>query len=132
MKLHKLVYYSQAWSLVWDGRPLFRDRIEAWVNGPVVRRLYTLHRGEYEVSRRHFTGGSSAALSSDQRESIDIVLEHYGSKTASWLSELTHREQPWHRARTGLAPLERGESAITQESMYEYYDGISQAQHANA
>ncbi len=27
MKLQKLVYYSQAWSLVWDDRPLFDDRI---------------------------------------------------------------------------------------------------------
>ena len=34
MKLQKLVYYSQAWSLVWDDKPLFRERIEAWANGP--------------------------------------------------------------------------------------------------
>ena len=36
MKLQKLVYYCQAWSLVWDEQPLFKERIEAWVNGPVV------------------------------------------------------------------------------------------------
>jgi len=30
MKLQKLVYYSQAWSLVWDEKPLFRAQIEAW------------------------------------------------------------------------------------------------------
>ena len=30
VKLHKLLYYSQAWSLVWDDRLLFRARIEAW------------------------------------------------------------------------------------------------------
>lgn len=29
MKLEKLVYYSQAWSLVWDDKPLFRSKIEA-------------------------------------------------------------------------------------------------------
>ena len=40
MKLQKLVYYSQAWSLVWDDRPIFRDRIYAWANGPVIRNLY--------------------------------------------------------------------------------------------
>jgi uncharacterized phage-associated protein len=34
-KLQKLVYYSQAWSLVWDQRPLFNERIEAWANGPI-------------------------------------------------------------------------------------------------
>lgn len=27
MKLQKLVYYSQAWSLVWDEKPLFQERM---------------------------------------------------------------------------------------------------------
>ena len=31
-KLQKLVYYCQAWSLVWDEEPLFEARIEAWAN----------------------------------------------------------------------------------------------------
>ena len=42
-KLQKLVYYCQAWSLVWDDEPLFPDDIEAWANGPVVRKLYDIH-----------------------------------------------------------------------------------------
>jgi uncharacterized phage-associated protein len=36
MKLQKLVYYAQAWSLVWDEEPLFDQPIEAWSNGPGV------------------------------------------------------------------------------------------------
>ena len=51
MKLQKLVYYSQAWSLVWDDKSLFRDRIEAWANGPVIRNLYKAHRGQFLVSK---------------------------------------------------------------------------------
>ncbi|HCU23588.1 MAG TPA: hypothetical protein DF383_01115, partial [Deltaproteobacteria bacterium] len=50
MKLQKLVYYSQAWSLVWDEKPLFKEKIEAWTNGPVVPALYRLHRGKFEIS----------------------------------------------------------------------------------
>lgn len=50
MKLQKLVYYAQAWSLVWDEQPLFPDDFEAWANGPVVRSLYDLHRGQFRVS----------------------------------------------------------------------------------
>jgi uncharacterized phage-associated protein len=42
-KLQKLCYYSQAWHLVWDERPLFDERIEAWANGPVTRSLYSSH-----------------------------------------------------------------------------------------
>ena len=50
MKLQKLVYYSQAWSLVWDEKQLFEEDIEAWANGPVVRDLFDYHRGMYEIS----------------------------------------------------------------------------------
>jgi len=39
-KLHKLLYYCQAWSLVWDEKPIFDSRIEAWISGPVVREIY--------------------------------------------------------------------------------------------
>ena len=39
-KLQKLVYYCQAWSLVWDERELFPERLEAWADGPVCPDLY--------------------------------------------------------------------------------------------
>ena len=35
MKLQKLVYYSQVWTLVWDEEPLFPEVIQAWGKGPV-------------------------------------------------------------------------------------------------
>jgi len=49
MKLQRLVYYSQAWHLAWDGVPLFPERIEAWANGPVVPVLYEALKGEFLV-----------------------------------------------------------------------------------
>ena len=33
----RLVYYAQAWSLMWDERFLFPEPIEAWANGPVAQ-----------------------------------------------------------------------------------------------
>ncbi|MHB8703172.1 MAG: Panacea domain-containing protein [Candidatus Tyrphobacter sp.] len=124
MKLHKLVYYAQAWSLVWDDKPLFKDRIEAWINGPAIPRLYHLHRGEYEVTKRHFVRGDPTALSDKQRKTIDMVLRDYGGMTARELSELTHCEAPWKDAREGLSPMERGDREITRGSLYEYYDSL--------
>ncbi|MGH7905267.1 MAG: Panacea domain-containing protein, partial [Candidatus Binataceae bacterium] len=66
MKLQKLVYYSQAWSLVWDEKPLFRDRIEAWASGPVVPNLYRKHRGKFEVA--NWPSGDPSRLSGVQRD----------------------------------------------------------------
>lgn len=124
MKLQKLVYYSQAWALVWDDKALFRERIEAWANGPVVRRLYDVHRGHYRVDR--IAGGFSRKLDNEQRDTVDAILEFYGDKSSQWLSDLSHMEHPWRdaRARHGLAAGERGNAVIRHADMAEYYTGL--------
>lgn len=124
MKLHKLVYYSQAWSLVWDDKPVFHDRIEAWANGPVIRSLYNEHKGRFQVGS--IKGSDWKLLDSDQRETIDAVLNYYGDKSSQWLSDLSHMEAPWRqaRAKAGLASGQRGNACITHASMAEYYSGL--------
>ena len=125
MKLQKLLYYSQAWHLVWEEEQLFPERIEAWANGPVVPRLYQVHRGQFSVGTNGtWSHGDSSKLSASQRGSIDAVLKFYGDKTGSWLSELAHRERPWREARAGLAPGERGQKEITKATLAEYYGGL--------
>ena len=124
MKLQKLVYYSQAWSLVWDEAPLFHDAIEAWANGPVVSNLYRAHRGKFVVSRTDFPAGDPTKLNGTQRDTVFGVLRFYGDKTPEWLSDLTHAERPWQQARVGLQPGQRGEQTITPESMYAYYSTL--------
>ena len=124
VKWHKLLYYSQAWSLVWDDRPLFKARIEAWANGPVVPAVYDLHRGHYSV--RSWPAGNPDALDTDARETIDAVLDFYGTKSSTWLSSLTHKEDPWKNARGDLLPGQIGNQEITQAAMAEYYHGLVQ------
>ena len=118
-KLQKLVYYSQAWSLIWDDRPLFRERIEAWANGPVSPDLYGAHRGAFSVAQ--IQQGNAGNLDEAARETIDAVLGHYGDKSSQWLSDLTHREDPWRNARSGLQDGERGQVEITHGAMADYY-----------
>lgn len=122
MKLQKLVYYSQAWGLVWDEEPLFESSIEAWANGPVIPDLYREHQGQFKVSS--ISQGSSDNLSDDQKETIDKVLEFYGDKSAHYLSDLTHAEEPWKQAREGVMPGHRSSNKITLASMAEYYDSL--------
>jgi uncharacterized phage-associated protein len=122
MKLQKLVYYSQAWSLVWDEAPLFSERVEAWANGPVVRELYEAHRGMFRV--REMPQGRPEALNEDQRETVDAVLKFYGDKPSQWLSDLTHQEAPWRNAREGYASGEYCDREITTASMAEFYGSL--------
>jgi uncharacterized phage-associated protein len=122
MKLQKLVYYSQAWSLVWDDAPLFTERIEAWANGPVVRELYEAHRGLFRV--QEIGPGNPEAISAEPRGTIDAVLKFYGDKPSQWLSDLTHQEAPWLNARKGFAPGAYCDREITHAAMAEYYSAL--------
>jgi uncharacterized phage-associated protein len=123
MKLQKLVYYSQAWSLVWDERPLFSEKIEAWANGPVCPALYQAHRGRFRLNHGDIRGDPSA-IDAEGQETIDAVLNFYGEKPAQWLSDLTHNEDPWVDARNGLSLSARGGAEITLSAMAEYYGSL--------
>jgi uncharacterized phage-associated protein len=122
MKLQKLVYYSQAWHIVWEDRTLFDDKIEAWANGPVVTSLFAAHRGQFRVSC--IPGSDASSLTEEERESVDVVLEAYGAKSAQWLSDLTHMESPWRDARRGIADGERCDAEITPAALSEYYSSL--------
>ena|ERR1700677_2761137 len=125
MKLQKLLYYSQAWSLVWDDRPMFASKIEAWANGPVIRDVFKTYQGQYKISVVKV--GDKRALKPSEKETVDAVLGFYGQKDAFWLSELTHRETPWIEARKGIAPGDYGDVEITKASMRDYYSGLISA-----
>ena len=94
LKLQKLVYYAQGFSLALLGRELFREPIEAWQHGPVVPELYRKYRESgssaifaVDFDRRVFTR--------DQLELLEEVYEVYGQYSAWKLRELTHSEAPW-------------------------------------
>ncbi len=121
-KLQKLVYYSQAWHLVWADKPLFEETIEAWANGPVSPSLYEKHKGCFTVS--NIQCGNSELLTEDERETVDKVIAYYQQYNGQQLSDLTHAETPWMKAREGMAYNERGKVEITKESLAEYYGSL--------
>ena len=107
---------------MWDEKLLFEEAIEAWANGPVVKDLFDYHRGMYEISSMPI--GNPRLLNHVQRETIDAVLEYYGDKSAQWLIELTHMEDPWIQARKGLATMERSNQVIPLGAMADYYSSL--------
>ena len=123
MKLQKLCYYAKAWFLVWEDQELFFEKIEAWANGPVIPKLFEIHKGKFTVSLVDFSERSQK-LDKNQKASIDKVLEFYGDKSSQWLSDLTHMEEPWRNARHGVPDGEKCNNEITSESMHEYYSSI--------
>lgn len=124
MKLQKLVYYCQAWSLGWDGVPLFEEDFQAWANGPVCVELFDLHRGRFVVDPSFLRDIPAFDFDSDALETMDSVLSYYGDKEPQWLSELTHKEAPWKEARAGTPSGAPSSRIVTKDSMQQYYGGL--------
>lgn len=124
MKLQKLLFYSQAWHLVWDEHSLFPEDFQAWANGPVIPELYQMHRGMFKVTASLFDDQPRGELTVEERATIDKVMGFYGAKTAQWLSNLTHQEQPWLAARKGYDPGENCSEVISQAAIHEYYSAL--------
>ena len=124
-KLHKLCYYSQAWTLAWSGgKELFPEEFEAWSNGPVCPPLFREHKGMFVISASQFLRGDKANLKEDEAENISIIIEDYGSKDSYWLREQTHFEDPWRLARGDTPEGKPSNAIITKESMGLYYGGL--------
>lgn len=124
MKLQKLAYYCQAWSLAWDESPLFNEDFQAWANGPVCPELFEFHKGKFNIDKSLFNNISDYDFTDEQLETINNVLEYYGNKEPQWLSELTHKEIPWKNTRFGIPIGEPCTSVIEKELMQQYYGGL--------
>lgn len=122
-KLQKLCYYTQAWHLALFESELFRDRIEAWVHGPVSPRLYKVYKnyGWRKIPRV----GNTPNIDQDIFGFIKDIYDIYGDFSGDQLEHLTHDEDPWVEAREGLGELEVSNRVITHESMKNYYRNLN-------
>jgi uncharacterized phage-associated protein len=139
-KIQKLLYYIQAWYLVYFNKNLiFKEPPQAWVNGPVYRSVYNLlkdtakpHKAlkmknsSPEENIKTFIGLKyNLKLSEEQEGFLNSIMNHYGIMTHEKLIYLTHKEKPWNEAREGLGNFEYSERPISFETMYEFYNNFS-------
>lgn len=132
-KLQKLVYYVEAWHLVYFDSELIEENFEAWVHGPVVPELYQdlkqfgynnlkVINDELDSSEERIKKvAKDNNLTDDQMELIFSVLNKYGTLSSFELEMLTHSEQPWIEARKDIPPHERCTNIISKSRMKEFY-----------
>ena len=140
LKLQKILYYQQAWHMVFFGREnqLFSEAPEAWVNGPVYPGIYRQYRNcvpnmcdhlkekDFGVQPSDVLAtlekiAASLELSKKELDLFESVMRLYGSKTQNQLILVTHSEQPWCEAREGLLPYQASNRTISLDTMYAYY-----------
>jgi len=134
LKLQKLLYYLQAWNLVFFNNPIFQDEPEAWVNGPVYRKVYDHYRDyqmyefikispeeKQHIDERVVEIVRAIGFDASQQELFDEIISKYGKMASADLGLRTHSEDPWKDARKGLGIFDYSTNVITHESMAKYY-----------
>lgn len=124
LKLQKLVYYAQAWSLVWDDKPLFSESMEAWAHGPVNRDLYYQYQDYGWRNIEPVEKVDLSMFSKEQIETMDVIWSDYGDYDGKYLERLTHQEDPWIEARKDCLPGEYCDNIISVSSMKNYYTKV--------
>lgn len=122
LKLQKLLYYAQAWSLALRDKELFDEDFKAWVHGPVLLSQYHRFKNNGWYAITDCVG--RPALDESEVKHLDEIVDVFGPETAVALELMTHREKPWLDARGDLAPHEPSTSVITKQSMREFYKSI--------
>ena len=113
MKIQKLLYYTQSLNLALQDEVLFNEEIQAWRYGPVCPEVYYFYCKFEEQQlpvpdQKDFM--DSFAL--EQRQLLEEVWMHFGEHNAFMLSDMTHAEFPWRKARKGLPKNARSTEPI--------------------
>lgn len=113
LQLQKILYYIQVYFLVNEnGRKCFSEDILRWEYGPVVREAYNAFR-KYSASpinevpkiERYYVANGKFIIEEEPFDSscidfndtllIDKVVDYYREKSAFYLVNKTHNEDPW-------------------------------------
>lgn len=118
MKVNKLVYFAQAWSLVELKQPLFKEQILAWPHGPVVQSVYDAFKpcGSNNIESV-CCDYNQDIFTVEQLELLTDVALAYGKYTAGTLRKISHKKgSPWERAYE-----EHKRNVISEDSIREYF-----------
>ena len=120
LKLLKLLYYIQGYHLAMFNAPLFNDKMDAWLHGPVVPSVYKWVKDmtDEKLQDEAMNDEQMDALNlhPQQTELISEVLKIYNKYSAYGLRDKTHTEMPW------LSVYEKGKNnEITPDSLKNFF-----------
>lgn len=108
LKVQKLVFYAQGFSLAIMDKPLFSNPIEAWKHGPVSPDLYKKYRDSgsnpidvVPADEEEAAGAMRQAakpFTAEQADLLDDVYNTFGQFSAWRLRELSHETTCWQDA----------------------------------
>ena len=118
LKLQKVLYYIQGYSLKFFGKPAFQEEIYCWQYGPVVPMSYY----EYNISGAHQLrpSGIVGEPGLELKNLVDCIVDACRKIPSSVLVAKTHSEGPWKYAGIGeIIPIRQIQLYFTRNNPLE-------------
>lgn len=96
IKVQKILYFLDLDYKKKNDEPFFSDQFEAWIYGPVSRRIFSIIRENGLVFKTDYE------LSDDDKKFIKKDVKQYLKYDSFDLVLLSHQSQPWIEARKGF------------------------------
>ena len=114
MRMHKLMYFAQRESLMYNKEPLFDATFYGWKYGPVLKEVRNQFKKDLNLEELTKLKDSVA---DDTKKLLESVFDRYGSLSSWKLSALSHEEFSWKMARSGLNYEDNGDVPLLLNAM---------------
>ena len=114
MKMHKLMYFAQRESLMYNKEPLFDATFYGWKYGPVLKEVRNQFKKDLNLEELTKLKDS---VSDNTKKILESVFDRYGSLSSWKLSALSHEEFSWKMARSGLNYEDNGNVPLSLNAM---------------
>lgn len=132
LSILKIIFYAHGWYLASKGEPLFRQPVEAWEFGPVVKVVRDAFKefGKRPIDRMAEkidleTGeliSVTSALSASDESFIESIFDTYSKFSALTLSDMTHEKgSPWDRVWNSTEAVGRLGLRIRNDEIRDYF-----------
>lgn len=97
LKMQKMLYYAQGNFLSITKKPLFKESIEAWKHGPVVKKIYDRFKkyGKLAIDFKELDGFKHEIYDKIHLDILPFIFNKYNAYSAWELRNKTHNETPW-------------------------------------
>jgi uncharacterized phage-associated protein len=125
LKLQKLLYYAQAWHLALHDEPLFPEKFQAWMSGPVIPALYW----RFKPFSFHDLPALNPApsLGTDVERLLEEIADDYMPIDEYDLSSMTYREAPFRTARGNRDLSDPCDTELDEEDMRSVFRQLAEA-----
>jgi putative zinc finger/helix-turn-helix YgiT family protein len=127
LKLQKLMYYAQGWTIAYTDHNLFNAQFEAWQHGPVIPDVYQKYKtfGYSRITNDFNVEIEDLNLTQDQFRILEWVWDKYSKYEAKFLEDLTHMEYPWRITRGDLPSDANCNWIIDNEYIKNFFTSMS-------